>query len=754
MVGSSRADQLIAGLLGVAELRSGKLPKFSSDTLQNVERRLQEELEKIGGGKTKFNPITGMATAHSDGGIPISSSQHFVIMAGSNVPHEPQNGSQGRIRRQKVWSRFRRRCIEQATDQWVIEEGLEAAMDDYRSGTSQKELTFCGEEFPLRFWAPTDSCLSGFPETVKVEMDETIDSQLLVSEVIAAVPCGLKGIPQELESGLPGFVAHDLSDKTKEFAYLTVLFLGICPAQAVYRGSVLLSLGIDLEGQLYNFIEDRLSILTDDVWWRSLMCLLRAKTRKICLTRLEAGMITKVNELINSAGGTDAGEDTCTLHQVLEHEMSELLETRCMVIKEELESLLNVYSTPSYNDFIARQKLPKATVLSDTEVATRDSQPDSGNCIPLKAVEDLAPLDRFNDAHKWPISVLKVPENSHDPSVFVYAADANNLPAIGANLVIYTGSTRRAALFPEELVLWMPRLLRNVDGFVVCKVTEWFFGPDQFPFIWKEPGRYDNKARIARAVALGGTEGLQQGMRGVPDPLDGSLEWHTKNLKVLLKTMVAVATTNRRLLFEYPHSIGVGPVWAASIEKAWRCLITLKPLTRGVYGGHMCLEESKVQLKGVVSEEVKVLQGWQASDCQGKRQLRNFIAHQNVEHYLSTINIPVKFIPKKERFDRFLQEYVSAVTAIFTAENDRRFYWYWYIRSTVEKDYLYRISQIRYRLCKNIVNVWVKLRIGLVMIYDKLRLKEEIKFPALYGWLDKLASLRSYYPKRKPLVSD
>jgi hypothetical protein len=168
----------------------------------------------------------------------------------------------------------------------------------------------------------------------------------------------------------------------------------------------------------------------------------------------------------------------------------------------------------------------------------------------------------------------------------------------------------------------------------------------------------------------------------------------------------------------------------------------------------MCLEKSKVQLKGVVSEEVKVLQGWQASDCQGKRQLRNFIAHQNVEHYLSTINIPVKFIPKKERFDRFLQEYVSAVTAIFTAENDRRFYWYWYIRSTVEKDYLYRISQIRYRLCKNIVNVWVKLRIGLVMIYDKLRLKEEIKFPALYGWLDKLVSLRSYYPKRKPLVSD
>jgi hypothetical protein len=238
-----------------------------------------------------------------------------------------------------------------------------------------------------------------------------------------------------------------------------------------------------------------------------------------------------------------------------------------------------------------------------------------------------------------------------------------------------------------------------------------------------------------QAVALNGVEGLERGLRGVRDHLGKIQELHLGDLTVLYSGVDGLLNPDDRVLLL---------ATSRTRKPVFRAFYLGEPILRVVNGGHLevMVEEGRLEVKGTFR-----------SPSLGKTDLLSFakpVKQDEIDHCISRIEVPIKFIPKKERFSRFLQEYVSAVTAIFTAENDRRFYWYWYIRSTVEKSYLYHISQIRYRLCKKIVNVWVKLRICLVMIYDELRLRQGIKSCAWAEWLDKLASLRACYSKRDP----
>jgi hypothetical protein len=349
---------------------------------------------------------------------------------------------------------------------------------------------------------------------------------------------------------------------------------------------------------------------------------------------------------------------------------------------------------------------------------------------------------------KWDAAVFETPEDPHNP--FVYFAvtsksedykyaneDAwGNLSLIGTNLVVYTGPPNLLALFAERVALWMPRLLQKSKGFLMFKVVEFSSGSglDRFP------------GGCVRAVALSGTEGLKGGMRGVMDPLGREQEWYIRDIGGILNGLSTLLRSETLLSTA---------LLRRQAEIAWRHYVLCRLLLRILYGGH---KEVEVLVEGQRLKDVKVFEVTNSftSPClhaSGKTELLSFakpVEQGEIDHCISRIEVPIKFIPKKERFSRFLQEYVSAVTAIFTAENDRRFYWYWYIRSTVEKSYLYHISQIRYRLCKKIVNVWVKLRICLVMIYDELRLRQGIKSCAWAEWLDKLASLRACYSKRDP----
>jgi hypothetical protein len=361
LVGFPQVDNLITTLLnanaqGIIQQYKERqeLPKFRSNTLQEVERRLREELKGFGGGKTKFNPITGMKTADLDGGVPLSASQHCWVKPGTdattNETHmvwSQGDGPKFSVERAASWGSFWAEIRTSADSSFtsIIEQF------DYKD----KEFPLVTMSAPVSsgFFERESSFRVGFPETMKVEVDETIGSQLLVSEVIAAVPCDLKGIgiPQELESGLPGFVAHDLSNKTKEFAYLTVLFLGICPAQAIYRGSVLLGLGIDLEGKLYNVIKDRLSGLTEDQWWRYLLGMCRGEASRLIYMERGEALVSTVNKSIDGVREVfelpkeyEARGSAQMLRQALEHEMSELLETCCIIRKKEGETIVNAFS--------------------------------------------------------------------------------------------------------------------------------------------------------------------------------------------------------------------------------------------------------------------------------------------------------------------------------------------------------------------------------------------------------------------------
>jgi hypothetical protein len=255
-------------------------------------------------------------------------------------------------------------------------------------------------------------------------------------------------------------------------------------------------------------------------------------------------------------------------------------------------------------------------------------------------------------------------------------------------------------------------------------------GPDWFP------------GRCSRAVALNGAEGLKRGMRGVTDPLRKAQEWHIGDATILYITVVSYLEPLLK------NTVGVKAV-NLKAKVAWRHYVQCRPLLRILRSGQ---KKVKVLVEGRRLEHLEVENTFR-SPCLGKTELFSFakpVEQDEINHYISRIKIPIKFISKKERFSRFLQEYVSTVTAIFTAKNDRKFYWYWYIRSTVKKSYLYHISQTRYQSCKKIVNAWMKLRICLVMTYDELRLRQRIKSCARAEWLDKLASLRACYPKRDP----
>jgi hypothetical protein len=106
-----------------------------------------------------------------------------------------------------------------------------------------------------------------------------------------------------------------------------------------------------LEGKLYNVIKDRLSGLTEDQWWRYLLGMCRGEaSRLICMERGEA-LVSTVNKSIDGVREVfelpkeyEARGSAQMLRQALEHEMSELLETCCVVRKKEGETIVNAFS--------------------------------------------------------------------------------------------------------------------------------------------------------------------------------------------------------------------------------------------------------------------------------------------------------------------------------------------------------------------------------------------------------------------------